>query len=501
MKIEKEREYQNRRLRLITPLLHNNKEQNRSLLLQIAQANNISVRTLKRYLKRYRQEGISGLIPRYVGSGTFVRLFTGFEQALKRAVALRKQDPYISVRNIIAVLESEHPEWKNLICRSTLQRYLQKQQVTLSDLRREEKCRGRKVYGRYRKQEILEQIQCDVKELPKVCVNESGVTCKGYLQLWSDNCSRKILAFKLSDTQDVTIALDPLKTLIERYGVFDSILTDNGSIYRSAQMEHACNVLGIKLNFCKPYSPEAKGMIERQNLALNEIEHQIENLNSVRLSALTELITLWINRYNAQKSSSLNGLSPDEVFSGSARQFKFLDPDIIALAFTQSCSRKISKDGTVSFNHTLYKADLSGADEHHRVTLLVSYDNKVEQVLPDNRTVRIFPIEIKSNVDFKADRAVAKETSQTTTSESNNGSDADPALLIALLRDEARKNGTYKDEASFLAEVKQRLFYTVPATPALKKQSSMSTAPETYGTASTPSVATSPFSKLTKHHN
>ena len=242
-------------------------------------------------------------------------------------------------------------------------------------------------------------------------------------------------------------------------------------------------------------------MIERQNLALNEIEHQIENLNSVRLSALTELITLWINRYNAQKSSSLNGLSPDEVFSGSARQFKFLDPDIIALAFTQSCSRKISKDGTVSFNHTLYKADLSGADEHHRVTLLVSYDNKVEQVLPDNRTVRIFPIEIKSNVDFKADRAVAKETSQTTTSESNNGSDADPALLIALLRDEARKNGTYKDEASFLAEVKQRLFYTVPATPALKKQSSMSTAPETYGTASTPSVATSPFSKLTKHHN
>lgn len=171
------------------------------------------------------------------------------------------------------------------------------------------------------------------------------------------------------------------------------------------------------------------------------------------------------------------------------------------MAFTQSCSRKISKDGTVSFNHTLYKADLSGADEHHRVTLLVSYDNKVEQVLPDNRTVRIFPIEIKSNVDFKADRAVAKETSQTTTSESNNGSDADPALLIALLRDEARKNGTYKDEASFLAEVKQRLFYTVPATPALKKQSSMSTAPETYGTASTPSVATSPFSKLTKHHN
>ena len=88
-----------------------------------------------------------------------------------------------------------------------------------------------------------------------------------------DNHSRKVLAFKLSDTQDVSIALDPLRTLLERYGRFDSILTDNGSIYRSAQLEHVCQVTGIKLKFCKPYTPESKGMIERLYLTANEIEH------------------------------------------------------------------------------------------------------------------------------------------------------------------------------------------------------------------------------------
>lgn len=507
MRNERIRFYQEHRLRLITPLLNCSAEQQRTLLKQISTSKHISVKTLKRYLHTYQQSGLQGLIPAYKGSGNCVRLYVDFEQALDRAVALRKQDPSLSVRNVIVVLESEHPEWKGIFRRSTIQSHLQKRHATKKDLVCEEACHGRKCFGRFHKKNRLEQIQCDVKEFPRVCVNEKGINCKAYLQLWSDNYSRKILAFKVSDRQDVSIALDPLHTLIERYGVFDSILTDNGSIYRGAQMAHVCQVLGIDLKFCKPYAPEGKGMIERQNLTANVIEHQIENLENLKLSALTEVIELWINEYNDTKSTALDGMSPNELFEKSPRPFKKVDPDVLNLAFKQSESRKVAKDGTISVNNILYKVDLNGIGEHHRVDLLLGYDGSVEQIFPeDNHAVKLFPLEIKSDVDFKLNQAQANasedvnQKSGSTLLSHNEQSNIEASYLVTLMREQAKKLGNYKDEASFLKWVKEKFFFTPKdalqyASPddssikALNLTNSSSTV-------AVPSALDSPFTKL-----
>lgn len=500
MKNDKIFEYQQERLSLITPLLHAEGYELRRLLNQIASDNDISVRTLKRYLERYQENGIKGLIPNYKGSGTFVKLYKGFDEALKRAIELRRQDPHISVRNIIVVLESEHPEWQGLLRRSTLQRHLQKQQVTLGDLRREEKCRGRKVFGRYRKSEILEQIQCDVKEFPRVFVNSQGVICKAYLQLWTDNHSRKILAFKLSDTQDVSIALDPLRTLVERYGHFDSVLTDNGSIYRSSEFERACRVMGISVNYCKPYSPEGKGMIERQNLAANEIEHQIENAQNIRLTTLVKVMALWIDRYNRTKSGALDGLSPDEVFSNSKRPRQFLDGEIISMAFRQTISRKVGKDGTISVNGTVYKVSPDGVDERHSVTLYAGYDGTVEQLASDGQAIRLHPFEIKGDVDFTNERKRDELSGPSQATPNSNPEPALPALIIALMREEARKHGWYKDEESFLREAREKFFYSgkeQPEQPPVKT-GGISQDDKT-GTVMTPSPESSAFLKVQAH--
>lgn len=509
MKIDRERFYQEYRLRLINPLLNCSAEQQRSLLKQISESHNVSIKTLKRYLHSYHQSGLTGLIPGYKGSGNNIRLYIDFDKALARAVELRKQDPFISVRNIIVVLESEHPEWKGIFRRSTIQSHLQKAHATKKDLVSEEKCHGRKSFGRYRKAYRLEQIQCDVKEFPRVCVNEKGIKCKAYLQLWSDNYSRKILAFKLSDTQDVTIALDPLHTLIERYGLFDSILTDNGSIYRSAQMAHTCRVLGINLKFCKPYAPEGKGMIERQNLAANAIEHQIEKLENVRLSALSQVTQLWINDYNDTKSMALGGVSPNEAFESSPRPLKEIDPDMLNLAFKQSESRKVAKDGTISVNNVLYKVDLNGIDVHHRVNLLLGYDGSVEQIFPeDNHCVKLFPLEIKPDVEFKLNGTTGSEDvslkSNADLLPQQKQTTSDAAYLFALMREATKKRGLYKDEESFLKYVKERFFLTPSeiqqvatqvASPNQLQLKSFDNA-NNCGTATIPSALDSPFSKL-----
>lgn len=440
----RERKYQESRLRLIVPLLHiEDPSELRVTLARISQASGVSVSTLRRYLKRYRESGLSGLIPDYKGSGNVCRRFFDFDAALRRAVELRLNDPHLSVRNVIGILESERPEWQGLIKRSTLQRHLQSRHMTLGDFRRNEKNHGRKVFGRYRKAHRLDQVQCDVKEFPPCCVDDHGMARKVYLQLYSDNHSRKILAFSAEFSQDADIALDPLRTLLERYGRIAEILTDNGAIYRGSRFKRACQLTGIILKFCKPYAPEGKGMIERQNLALNALEHQVKPCRDLKLEAFRECVRLWIDRYNATSTDALGGKSPDEVFAADSKALDHIPQDIIKLAFKEQLFRKVGKDGSVNVGGKIYKADLDGIRQDHTVELLLDCNGGVEQILTvDGRftAVPLMPYEIAENVD-KAAFSTEEITPSVVT---------DPDMMVMLLREAARKNGTYRDEESFL---------------------------------------------------
>lgn len=73
-----------------------------------------------------------------------------------------------------------------------------------------------------------------------------------------------------------------------------------------------------------------------------------------------------------------------------------------------------------------------------------------------NSTIKLFPLECKGDVDFK-DTAKNEEKC---TPDANSTDREMPALLLSLMREDAKKKGTYRDESSFLQEVKEMLFYT-----------------------------------------
>lgn len=455
---ERKNEHIDRKLRIIAPLIAMDAKERRRHINQVAQANNISKATVKNYLKQYDEGKLNGLAPKYKGSGNHVKLFAGFETALARAIEIRRDDPTISVVNIIMILESEHPEWKGFIKRATMQRHLQMAHVTLSDLRKEEKNKGRKIFGRYRKAHRLEQVQCDVKEFPDVCVNAQGVKCHAYLQVFLDNHSRKILSYKLSDNQTAEIALSALRALVEQYGRIDSILTDNGTIYRGAQMARACELLGIDLKFCKPYHPESKGGIERLNSTLNQIENQIINCENVSLDFLIDTVGLWVQKYNNTPSTALDGRTPNYVFDHDTRALQYLEQDVISQAFMRLESRKVLKDGVISFEGRLYEVDTIQSRGAARISFLVSLDNKLEMILPDNTTLPMKPIEIKSDVDKKVFEAVYCEKPDLPV----------PPFLAALHRERAKAEGRYKDEESFIKELKEKFHMEVKEPEELK---------------------------------
>lgn len=425
------------RIRIIIPLLR--EEPGCALYRQVARDNGVSVMTLRRWVARFREGGVAGLKPLYRGPGGKLRLYKGYDKALEIAAQARRQDPCLSVRKIIKVIEGRMPDLKGLIHRSTLQHRLEKMGLTRRDLAGLRKLGGRRNRGRYRKEHRLDQVQCDVKELPQ-CLLPDGTLGKIYLQLWVDNHSRKILSYLASPKQDARLALLSLRTLLEKYGQIVSIYTDNGSIYRSAAMERACRLTGTELKFARPYSPEAKGMIERRNLMLNDVENQIRG-RGLPQEAVDDFIEEWIREYNDTPSSATGGLTPSQCFDFDTKPLRMLPQDIIERAFSREETRIVGRDALVSIGGSMYRADTDAVRPGGRAAFVIKPDGTVWQVLPDGDLKRILPWEPGPDVpaeDLGTDPSVM-----------DDGRDRPPALMEAYIRDKFRREGRYTTEEAF----------------------------------------------------
>ena len=95
------------RFQLIAPLLREDLDDAKRLQLrkQIAQDNDISVRSLYRYEKSYREGQFAGLKPATREKHRSQKLPENFDLLLEQAVQLRKEVPERSVAQIICILE------------------------------------------------------------------------------------------------------------------------------------------------------------------------------------------------------------------------------------------------------------------------------------------------------------------------------------------------------------------------------------------------------------
>lgn len=473
------------RLQVIAPLLHikaetrKQKKEFYKKLKAISSDTGVSPRTIKRWLADYSEKGIAGLNTKYPKIRTDKKLYIKFESLLDEAKSMRLQSPTISVNEIIACLEGRHPELAGIIKRSTLQDHLCKNGYGRNELLRKAEVSGRAFFGRYRKLHKMSQIQGDVKEPPRYCVvNEKGLPVTPYIQLWMDNYSRKILTYKIDISQKESLALSSFKLLIEQYGIPETILTDQGSIYHGQAFNHCCHCLGITHKRSKPYTPQSKGALERANGTLDALLDQIRLMDNLRYDKFVELIEQWIEEYNNRPHSALSYTdeqgkkhkqSPNEAFNNDCTNVRLADLELLNYAFTTHSSRMVSKDGTISFKGKLYKIKAGYAKAGERVTIVYStVDAKIElavkkspQDIGDDGNeyefVPLFEHVITSDVDF-ADRTIKDET-VLPQEKSIDGESAVTPVVERYYRDIAKKNGTYKDESSFKKQLSNELIF------------------------------------------
>ena len=90
---------------------------------KIAADNNLSVRTIERYCKAFREKGFSGLC-QASKAGRTAGLPEGYDTLIQEAIALRREVPSRSVPLIIYTLEAEGKAPPGLLKKSTVQKKL-----------------------------------------------------------------------------------------------------------------------------------------------------------------------------------------------------------------------------------------------------------------------------------------------------------------------------------------------------------------------------------------
>ena len=59
--------------------------------------------------------------------------------------------------------------------------------------------------------------------------------------------------------------IDFISRVVHRYGIPDSIITDNGSNFTADEVKTWCGKMGIKLDYASVYHPQTNGQVERAN--------------------------------------------------------------------------------------------------------------------------------------------------------------------------------------------------------------------------------------------
>ena len=114
------------RFKMIAPLCDETIDQAKRVQLrkEIASANDLSYKTIKRYDDAYQAQGFEGLKPRDRLPRNSGDLLENFEELLQEAIQLRREVPSRSVEKIITILEMEGRVSPGVLKRSTLQRHL-----------------------------------------------------------------------------------------------------------------------------------------------------------------------------------------------------------------------------------------------------------------------------------------------------------------------------------------------------------------------------------------
>lgn len=313
----------------------------------------LSTETIIRWYYLWKKGGVDALDPKPRKDKGKTGLLPYVQSTL---VQCKKDNPARSINTVIAMVEHQGLVCKGSVARSTVHRFLQKEQLSkriLADPQTIERRSFTSVHAG-------DLWQGDVLHGPRISTPQ-GMR-KTYLVTLMDDASRLIVhsAFCLGEN-----ALDiegVLKQALLKRGLPRCLLIDNGAAYRSKSLQAICARLDIRLIYCRPYEPEAKGKLERFHRTFRAQFLAEINLEALRgIEDLNARLWAWLERvYHTRKHKGLQGKSPLERWREDLLQVRPLTPAIASRIddlFTHSVLRTVAKDGTLRWKGQRWEVD------------------------------------------------------------------------------------------------------------------------------------------------
>jgi transposase InsO family protein len=272
-------------------------------LKQAAACFSVSAKTAAKWVRRYSEEGLTGLRDR---SSRPHRLHRPTSTELIERVELLRRQRWTGLR--IAQQTG--------LSRATVTRILRR--LKLSRIRDLE---PKLPVQRYEHPHPGDLLHMDIKKLGRIARPSHRVTGNRrdrvsgigweYLHVAIDDHSRIAFSAIYPDEKrsSVLALLAAALDYYARFGIhFRALLTDNGPAYRSRAFAHACRVLGLKHRFTRPYTPRTNGKAERFiQTALREWAYARSYQNSDQRS---QELRPWLHQYNWHRPHGSLGWSP-----------------------------------------------------------------------------------------------------------------------------------------------------------------------------------------------
>jgi transposase InsO family protein len=330
----------------------------------LLQKEDISERTLRRWISSYKKNGFDGLVRQERADKGLSKSIS--PETLALAEEMRRELPRRSAGLICELLEREGHK----AARSTLERQLREKGLSGKQLTSEAKTGGAtRRFVRIGRNTLW---QSDIKYGPYLPEpDNTKKKFRTYLLVIIDDATRFVVHGEFYADQKLPILENGLRKAILRYGSPKNIYVDNGKIFTSTWLRLACAQLNIRHLKTRPYSAESKGKIERFNRTVENFLAELSLQKTQTLEELNSLFSAWLSEgYNNKLHSALDGQTPSEVFTSNPAPLRFPSIEALREAFLHEEGRTVDKTGCLSLGGKLFDA---GA-EWRRKKVIVRFD-------------------------------------------------------------------------------------------------------------------------------
>jgi len=360
---------------------------------QLACEQHISLSTIQRWIKQYREQGLAGLANARRSDKGKSRRLPPEAITLIEGLALQTPPRWMAAIHRQVVEIAEKQAWKPPSY-DRVRQIIKDLDPALKTLAHRGAAAYREEYDLlYRRESSHSNAMWQVDHTPLdiVILNEAGKPARPWLTAIEDDYSRAIAAFRITfqEPTALTTAL-ALRQAIWRKedprwhicGIPSVFYTDHGSDFTSKHMEQVAADLGIELVFSEKGVPRGRGKIERFFRSVNELFLQdlpgycpkgYQAEAKLELSVFEQKLRTWLLEEYQHRVHSETGCQPAERWEagGYLPRMPHSQERLDLLLLTVAKTRKVHQDG-IRFQGYRYMDTLLAS--YVKEEVLIRYD-------------------------------------------------------------------------------------------------------------------------------